>query len=369
MTTTPHLNLPMMLASQADKHVVFNEAMIQLDALIHVHWLDILDAPPANPEQGDGFLVGTTPTGTFVGKAGYLATWRGDGWDFARPQKGWLGWSAVEGALFVYSGTAWSGVTRPNTLGINTTANDIDRLSVRSASVIFCAETGAGASGDVHMKLNKEGLNNSACISFQASWQDRFDIGLINGDDLSIRFSAADSTWNDAVKISYSSGKIGIGIEPGTASLTLPGYSAICGVGTQYATSLDLDGGALVIRSSQTSQAAFRLLPFSSDIYFQNTNSDGSIYFTGNSGAALAGNVTFQTTVNVAMGAIVPTCKLHVDGPIRCRSYVVATLPDAEIVGAGGMVYVTNDVGGSTLAFSDGVVWRRTTDREVVAST
>ncbi|MFN9790852.1 MAG: DUF2793 domain-containing protein [Holosporales bacterium] len=46
-------------------------------------------------------------------------------------------------------------------------------------------------------------------------------------------------------------------------------------------------------------------------------------------------------------------------------SYTVATLPVA--VPAGSLAFVSNEVGGAVLAFSDGTSWRRVTDRLVVA--
>jgi hypothetical protein len=50
---------------------------------------------------------------------------------------------------------------------------------------------------------------------------------------------------------------------------------------------------------------------------------------------------------------------------IYSKSYTVSTLPSAESVG--GIIYVSDEVGGATLAFSDGTNWRRVTDRAVVA--
>ena len=50
---------------------------------------------------------------------------------------------------------------------------------------------------------------------------------------------------------------------------------------------------------------------------------------------------------------------------VRLESYTVAGLPPpAEGV---GVAFVTDEVGGPTLAFSDGTNWRRTTDRAVVS--
>ncbi len=52
-------------------------------------------------------------------------------------------------------------------------------------------------------------------------------------------------------------------------------------------------------------------------------------------------------------------------GHLRLRSYTVATLPSAAA--AGQRIYVTNEAGGATPAFSDGTNWRRDADRAVVS--
>lgn len=49
------------------------------------------------------------------------------------------------------------------------------------------------------------------------------------------------------------------------------------------------------------------------------------------------------------------------------RSYTVVGLPSAASFPAGVTVYVSNEVGGGVLAFSDGTNWRRVTDRAVVS--
>jgi len=71
---------------------------------------------------------------------------------------------------------------------------------------------------------------------------------------------------------------------------------------------------------------------------------------------------------NIGIGTTSPVCKLDVNGPIRPASYTVATVPSAAL-GAGMIVYVTDDVGGAILAFSDGTNWRRVTDRAVISTT
>lgn len=51
--------------------------------------------------------------------------------------------------------------------------------------------------------------------------------------------------------------------------------------------------------------------------------------------------------------------------PIHIKSYTVATLPSAA--SAAGLIYVSNEAGGAVPAFSDGINWRRVTDRAVVS--
>jgi hypothetical protein len=48
-------------------------------------------------------------------------------------------------------------------------------------------------------------------------------------------------------------------------------------------------------------------------------------------------------------------------------SYIVAEVPAAATEGAGALIFVTDETGGATLAYSDGTDWRRTADRAVVS--
>lgn len=48
-------------------------------------------------------------------------------------------------------------------------------------------------------------------------------------------------------------------------------------------------------------------------------------------------------------------------------SYTVAQSNALTSSPAGSVIYVSDEVGGAVMAFSDGVNWRRTTDRAVVA--
>lgn len=52
--------------------------------------------------------------------------------------------------------------------------------------------------------------------------------------------------------------------------------------------------------------------------------------------------------------------------PVSLPTYVVAGVPDATLY-AGSLIYVSNEVGGSVIAFSDGSNWLRCTDRIIIS--
>jgi lysophospholipase L1-like esterase len=108
MPETPLLGLPLLEASQAQKHVTHNEALLSIDALTQLAVIArTLAAPPATPAEGDGYLVAASPTGAWAGHAGHIA-YRSGGWRFAIPRAGWRLWVQAEQAFIVFNGTAWA---------------------------------------------------------------------------------------------------------------------------------------------------------------------------------------------------------------------------------------------------------------------
>jgi hypothetical protein len=51
---------------------------------------------------------------------------------------------------------------------------------------------------------------------------------------------------------------------------------------------------------------------------------------------------------------------------LAAPSYTVATVPDAT-KSESNMVYVSDEAGGATIAFSDGTSWRRCQDRNIIS--
>jgi hypothetical protein len=74
MSNTTHLQLPYLLASQAQKHVTHNEALRLLDGLVQLAVIDRdLTAPPGSPADGDRYIVASGATGEWSGWNGSIA--------------------------------------------------------------------------------------------------------------------------------------------------------------------------------------------------------------------------------------------------------------------------------------------------------
>lgn len=95
------------------------------------------------------------------------------------------------------------------------------------------------------------------------------------------------------------------------------------------------------------------------------TSSDLPLFISSGAGAG-TGKVAVTGAGRVGIGTSSPACALEVAGPVKVGNYTVGTVPSAA-AGAGQTIYVSNEVGGATLAFSDGAAWRRVADRTVIA--
>lgn len=76
-----------------------------------------------------------------------------------------------------------------------------------------------------------------------------------------------------------------------------------------------------------------------------------------------------QEVRRIALKTIVQAFGLSVDEDaliFQAQSYTVATLPTASTYPR-GVIYVSNETGGATIAFSDGTNWRRVQDRAIVS--
>lgn len=104
MTTTPRLRLPLLDPGQAQKEMSHNEALLALDLALGATVEAVgAQVPPAAPEPGQCWILGTAPEGEWAGHAQALAGWTSGGWRFVVPREGLRAWTRTgEGfALFI----------------------------------------------------------------------------------------------------------------------------------------------------------------------------------------------------------------------------------------------------------------------------
>lgn len=216
MEQTTNLKMPFIMPSQAQKHVTHNEALLALDVVVQLCVLDRhLAAPPALPVEGDRYIVATAATGAWTGKSGQIAAWQDGAWAFHVPVRGWLAWVADEQRIFAHDGTGWQdavalGINPAAMVGINTTADTTNRLSVKSQAVLF-DNLGAGQ----QVKINKAAAGDNASLLFQTGYSGRAEFGLAGDDDWHVKVSPDGSAWMEALKVRRTDGRVLL--QPGLA--------------------------------------------------------------------------------------------------------------------------------------------------------
>lgn len=108
MSETFQFELPLVQASQAQKHVTVNEALARLDAVAQMQVLaDDLTSPPGLPVDGEAYVVGAAATGDWAGHDGELAVFSNGGWVFLMPKAGWRAWNIDAGVEIMFDGVSW----------------------------------------------------------------------------------------------------------------------------------------------------------------------------------------------------------------------------------------------------------------------
>lgn len=387
---TPRLNLPLILGSQAQKHLTHNEALMRLDGLVHCAVSSRgMTAPPAGAEQGARYLVADGATGAWSGHDGEMATFAGPSWSFLAPTAG-LQVYVLDEALFVHhDGTGWQEWSIPQSadlqvglLGVNAEAGPTARLAVAADAVAFSHDSETPGTGGIQIKTNKASAAHTASVLLQTGWSGRAEIGLCGDDDLSFKVSADGEAWTTSLKVAGADGRVvapqGVTIGeplPDAGDVTIavsgpkltlrdPGHTGAMHTG--FVNWVDGDGVEKAwCGLGSTGNTRFTFLSHYADgIGFHAYGGNNPIEF-------IQGVSTVRMRVHangyVGVHETAPTAPLHVGGAVRVGSSTVAALPSAATLGEGAIIFVSDESAGATLAFSDGANWRRVQDRAIVA--
>lgn len=416
MDNTENLGLPYIMAAQAQKHVTHNEALRMLDGIVQLSVVsELVATPPASPNAGDRYIVPSEAIGDWVGQENRIAAWQDGAWAFLAPVDGWLSWVAAKSKLKVFSSGQWQDVATGGDTGggsgtpggISTQIQFNDGGAFAGAASVFYnkisgdlavektltienttnATTGVirkGTAPFIHAygtnnlffggssgNFTVTGSNNAAFGAFAltkvTTGQHNLAFGAqaLNEVTTGIRnVSVGSSCLTDLIGGSYN---IGVGASAlqknvtGSRNLGL-GYQSLYNCSASDNISVGYRSGFNV------SSGTYNI--------FIGRDAGGGIETGGGNvviGRQTGLSATLANTIILATGG--GSKRMEIDsnghtafeGAVRLKSHTVTSLPSASVAGAGAMIFATDEIGGAIPVFSDGVDWRRVSDRSTVS--
>ncbi|AKU43263.1 hypothetical protein RCRHEA_19 [Rhodobacter phage RcRhea] len=369
MAITPNLGLPIIAASQAQKHVTHNESLVRLDAMVQLAVLSAaITAPPASPSNGARYIVPTGATGAWAGNAGMVAVWSAGAWTFYTPGPGWSAWNIATGELLIYDGTEWtafsgggdSGSASFDELGVGGASPDAtNKFAFYGTNMLF----NSGASIDA--TFNKNAPGNDASFTFKTAFASRALLGLLGSDDFTLKMSPDGGTFLESLVARGSDGVVrlpqGILADAILRDQTDPTKGAqfvLSGITAGQVRAFTLPNTSSEIAILAGSQT------FTGSKTFSGT-------FTVSAATATFGNATTAATYGVGSGATVSGASKTVNigtGGASGSTTTVNIGPSAA--GADGVVNINAPVtiqGAATdpVGLPDGSMWHNTTTGQI----
>ena len=165
MTLSARLRLPYLIAGQAQKELVHNEALQTLDFLTAAAIEEApRNDPPPNPIVGTCYIVGPSPTGMWAGKDQCIVGYTSGGWRYVAPVEGMSAYVKATGVYASYRAGTWEfGALR----GTNLMLGGVQVVGSRQAAIpgptggTFVDVEGRFAIGQILAALRQHGLIES----------------------------------------------------------------------------------------------------------------------------------------------------------------------------------------------------------------
>lgn len=109
MVDTPNKKFPLMASNQSQKHVTYNEFLVDMDVIVQSSVISAaITAPPGSPVEGGTYIIPSGATGAWSGHTNKITMWYGGAWVMQTPQVGWRCWNQATSQLLVFSGGVWA---------------------------------------------------------------------------------------------------------------------------------------------------------------------------------------------------------------------------------------------------------------------
>lgn len=229
MENTKNLKLPLLVPNQSQKEITHNEALVIIDNLLNNGVINKdLTIPPENPAQNSLYIVAKNAIDVWMGKDNQLAYFD-NGWHFFEPSAGTMYWVSNKNCLYIFDGVDWINYSNSSVqiFGINTIADNANRLSVKSDNVLFDKNV-----DDSRVKVNKAAEENTASHLFQSNYIGKAEFGLISENNFSLKVSDDGDVWIESFKVENTTGDIDFKKSitnkgKNLSSLSMPGTNSI----------------------------------------------------------------------------------------------------------------------------------------------
>ncbi|MEM9838367.1 MAG: DUF2793 domain-containing protein [Pseudomonadota bacterium] len=211
MSSSHRLSLPYLAEAQAQKHVTVNDALRRLDALVHLRVLSAsTQAEPGNPTEGDAYILPNGATGTSweIMSEGDIAAFQDGAWMVYAPAAGVTAYTEDQGIDQIYDGSVWQPKDQSPQMGVNTSPDATNKLSVKSDAILFSHDDVTPGNGDVRITVNKQSAAGTASFLFQTAFAGKAEFGLTGTDDFVIKVADDQGTFRDALVIDRQTGAV-----------------------------------------------------------------------------------------------------------------------------------------------------------------
>ena len=138
--TTARHQLPFLFAAQAQKEVIFNEALSRIDALLHIAVAGVRADVPTAPVEGECWIVGEGAQGAWSDHVDAIACYGAGDWTYLAPFEGMTAWNAAQAARMTFR-SQW---TLPGSIALPSGGTTVDVETRQALADLVNSLTEAG---------------------------------------------------------------------------------------------------------------------------------------------------------------------------------------------------------------------------------